>query len=68
MELVIQNNPQRAVAAETAAHSNVSIPALEAKAAAQFRFRILVVDDDHAKPHGRCWKLGVMRFSQQWTD
>jgi CheY-like chemotaxis protein len=46
VELVIQNKPQRAVAAETAAHSNESIPALEARAAAQFRFRILVVDDD----------------------
>jgi CheY-like chemotaxis protein len=46
VELVIQNKPQRAVAAETAAHSNESTPALEARAAAQFRFRILVVDDD----------------------
>ena len=46
MELIIQNKPQRAVAAETAAHSNESIPALEATAAAQFRFRILVVDDE----------------------
>jgi CheY-like chemotaxis protein len=45
-EVDIQNKPQGTVADETAAHSNESIPALEAKAAAQFRFRILVVDDD----------------------
>jgi CheY-like chemotaxis protein len=34
------------VVADEAAHSTESIPATEAKAAAQFRFRILVVDDD----------------------
>jgi CheY-like chemotaxis protein len=44
LELGTQNN--RSVAAETAAHSNESIPATETKTAAQFRFRILVVDDD----------------------
>jgi CheY-like chemotaxis protein len=45
-ELGTHNKPQGTVTVETAAHSNESIPALEAKAAAQFRFRILVVDDD----------------------
>jgi CheY-like chemotaxis protein len=45
-ELDIQNKPQRTVAAETTAHSNESLPAIETKAAAQFRFRILVVDDE----------------------
>ena len=44
-ELGIQNKPQCSVAAETAAYSTKSIPAIEAKAAAQFRFRILVADD-----------------------
>jgi CheY-like chemotaxis protein len=41
----VQNNPQRTVMAETAAHSTDSVPAIEARAVAQFRFRILVVDD-----------------------
>ena len=41
----VQNKLQRTLAAETAAHSTESIPAIETKAAAQFRFRILVVDD-----------------------
>ena len=41
----VQSKPQLTVAAETAVHSTESIPATEAKAAAQFRFRILVVDD-----------------------
>jgi CheY-like chemotaxis protein len=45
-ELNIQNEPQRTVTAETAAHSTEGIPAIEATAAAQFRFRILVVDDE----------------------
>ena len=45
-ELGIQNKPQSTVAAETAAHSNESISAIETTAAAQFRFRILVVDDE----------------------
>ncbi|MGA2458283.1 MAG: response regulator [Terriglobales bacterium] len=45
-ELGIQNKPQRPVA-ETPAHSTESIPAIEAKAASQFRFRILVVDDQY---------------------
>ncbi|HEX9111714.1 MAG TPA: response regulator [Terriglobales bacterium] len=44
-ELNIQKMPQGTVAAGEAARSNESIPAAEAKAAAQFRFRILVVDD-----------------------
>jgi CheY-like chemotaxis protein len=47
-ELGIQNKPQGTVAAETAAHSRESIPATGAKAADQFRFRILVVDDDYS--------------------
>ena len=42
----IRKKPQRTtVAAETAARSNESISATEATAVAQFRFRILVVDD-----------------------
>jgi CheY-like chemotaxis protein len=45
-ELDIQNKPQRTVAAKTTAHSNESIQAIETKAADQFRFRILVVDDE----------------------
>jgi CheY-like chemotaxis protein len=44
-ELGIQNKPQGTVASETAAQSWESIPVTEAKAADQFRFRILVVDD-----------------------
>jgi hypothetical protein len=40
-ELGIQNKPQGTVASETAAHSRENIPATEAKAADQFRFRIL---------------------------
>jgi hypothetical protein len=40
-ELNIQNEPQRTVTAETAAHSTEGIPAMEATAADQFRFRIL---------------------------
>ncbi len=39
-DLGIQNKPQRPVA-ETAAQWTESIPAIEAQAAAQFRFRIL---------------------------
>ena len=46
-ELGIRNKPQGSVASETAAHSRESIPATEAKAADQFRFRILVVDDQY---------------------
>jgi CheY-like chemotaxis protein len=45
-ELNIQNEPQRTVTAETAAHSTKGIPAMEATAADQFHFRILVVDDE----------------------
>ena len=41
----IQNKSQRSVAAETSAHSTKGIPPIEAQAAAQFRFRILLVDD-----------------------
>ena len=44
-ELGIQDKPQRTVATEAAAHSTEGIPVIEAQAAAQFRFRILVVDD-----------------------
>ena len=44
-DLDIQKKSQRTLAAETAARSTESIPAIEAKAAAQFRFRILVVED-----------------------
>src|ERR1035437_1641721 len=47
-ELGIQNKPQGTVASETAAHSRENIPATEAKAADQFRFRILVVDDQYS--------------------
>jgi CheY-like chemotaxis protein len=45
-ELDIQKMPQRTVTAETAAYSTEGIPTIEATAAAQFRFRILVVDDE----------------------
>jgi CheY-like chemotaxis protein len=45
-ELDIQNKPQRTVVAEKAAPSYESTLVTEAKAAAQFCFRILVVDDD----------------------
>jgi PAS domain S-box-containing protein len=45
-ELDIQKMPQPTVAAEKASRSNESIPATDAKAAVQFRFRILVVDDE----------------------
>jgi CheY-like chemotaxis protein len=45
-ELVIQEMPERTVAVEKAARSTESIPATEAKAVAQFRYRILVVDDE----------------------
>jgi CheY-like chemotaxis protein len=44
-ELDIQETPQHTVAAEKAAPSNESIPAT-ANAGAQFRYRILVVDDE----------------------
>jgi CheY-like chemotaxis protein len=44
-ELDIQEMPQHTVAPEKAARSNESIPAI-ASAVAQFRFRILVVDDE----------------------
>ena len=49
-ELGIQNKPQGqgTVASETVAQSRESIPATEAKAADQFRFRILVVDDQYS--------------------
>ena len=46
LESEIENEPQRTVATETAARSTEGIPAMEATAAAQFRFRILVVDDE----------------------
>src|SRR5271157_4679168 len=45
-EVDIQNKPQVTVVAEKAASSYESTLVTEAKAAAQFRFRILVVDDD----------------------
>ena len=45
-ELDIQEMPERTVAIEKAARSTESIPATEAKAVAQFRYRILVVDDE----------------------
>ena len=45
-ELGIQNEPLRPVA-ETPSYSTESVPAIEAKAASQFRFRILVVDDQY---------------------
>jgi CheY-like chemotaxis protein len=46
-ELGIQDRLQRSIA-ETAAHWTESIPAIEAQAADQFRFRILVVDDQYS--------------------
>ena len=46
-ELGIQDKPQPTGVTETAAPSTESIPAPEAQAAAQFRFRILVVDDQY---------------------
>jgi CheY-like chemotaxis protein len=44
-ELDIQEMPQHTIAGEKAARSNESIP-ITANAAAQFRYRILVVDDE----------------------
>jgi CheY-like chemotaxis protein len=46
LELEILNEPHRTVVADTTAHPTENIPAMEATAAAQFRFRILVVDDE----------------------
>src|SRR5450759_5013300 len=46
LELDIQKKPQSTVAVEKAAPSNESTLVTEAKAVAQFRFRILVVDDE----------------------
>ena len=45
-ELDIQKMPQSTVSVETAALSNQSVLATPARAAAQFRYRILVVDDE----------------------
>ena len=45
-ELDIQKMPRSTVAAETAALSNQSVLVTPVKAAAQFRYRILVVDDE----------------------
>jgi len=45
-ELDIQKMPQHTVAAEKGAHSNEGVPPTEATGVAQFRFRILVVDDE----------------------
>jgi CheY-like chemotaxis protein len=45
-DLDIQKMPQTTVPAETAALSNESVLATPARAAAQFRYRILVVDDE----------------------
>jgi CheY-like chemotaxis protein len=47
-ELEIQKMPPRAVAAAEAARWNDSARAIPAQAVAQFRYRILVVDDDQA--------------------
>jgi len=47
-ELEIQKMPAHAVAAAEAARWNESARALAARAVAQFRYRILVVDDDQA--------------------
>lgn len=46
LELSVQNKPQPAVHAETTTHSIEAIPAKEERCATQFRFRILVVDDE----------------------
>jgi len=46
LELEARNNPQRAAAAEKTVPSYVSTLATEARAVPQFRFRILVVDDE----------------------
>jgi CheY-like chemotaxis protein len=46
-ELNTQNKRPLTVAIETTAHSAESIPATEAQAAGQFRFRIFVVDDQY---------------------
>lgn len=43
-----QNERQRPVAADPAVHSSERIPTMEATAASQFRFRILVVDDERS--------------------
>jgi CheY-like chemotaxis protein len=45
--LDIQNKRPLTVATDAAAHSAESIPVTEAQAAGQFRFRILVVDDQY---------------------
>ncbi len=42
----IQNKRQGTVAADTTAHSIEAVSAMEGRAAAQFRFRILVLDDE----------------------
>jgi hypothetical protein len=68
-ELDVQKMSQSTVAAETAALSNQSILATPAKAVAQFRYRILVVDDEPSirETAGPFWEARVMRFSQQRT-
>jgi len=45
-QLDIHKIPQHTVAPRKTARSNESVPATDAKPVAQFRFRILVVDDD----------------------
>lgn len=46
-ELGAQNKSERTIATDAAAHSAESVPVTEAQAAGQFRFRILVVDDQY---------------------
>ena len=46
-ELAIPDRPQRTIAETAAAHWTTSTPGRDPQAAAQFRFRILVVDDQY---------------------
>jgi PleD family two-component response regulator len=68
-ELGIQDKPQRTVATEAAAHSTEGIPVIEAQAAAQFRFRILVVDDQFLirETARQILENGGTRFSRRRT-
>jgi hypothetical protein len=68
-ELDIHKMPQHTVAPRKTARWNERIPATHGKAVAQFRFRILAVDDEPSirKPQGRFYGARVMRFSRRRT-
>jgi len=67
-ELDIQNKRPLSVAVDAAAHSAESIPVTEAQAAAQFRFRILLVDDQYPirETARQMLEAEVMKFSRRW--